>query len=406
MAQHNLGTVISFEIKRTLTKKQFWISTLIVPVAIAAVIGLMVLSNTTTASELDSQKSAEFSFTYSDASGHVDPAVAKAMGGSKAADTSRALAEVKSGKLDAYFAYPADPTKQKTQVYGADTGIFANGKYPAIATQLMIASAQSKIGDKTLAILAEGSFPVTATTYRNGEVSGGITEVIPPMAFVVVFYLVLVMLGNQMLTSLLEEKENRVTEMILTTMNPTTLVVGKVISLFIIGLVQIALFVLPVAVGYVFFGDQLSFPTIDLSNLVFNSGSMVFGALILLGGLALFTGTLVAVGAMMPTTKDAGGIFGVLMMALFFPFYAVSLVVSNPDSFIVQIFTFFPYTAPVTAMLRNAFGSLSPLASAIVIAELFVLSALVLRLAVGLFQYGSIEYTKRVSIATAFGRGK
>ncbi len=35
-----------------------------------------------------------------------------------------------------------------------------------------------------------------------------------------------------MVTSLLEEKENRVTEMILTTLDPTTLVVGKVISLF------------------------------------------------------------------------------------------------------------------------------------------------------------------------------
>ena len=45
MAQHNLSTVISFEVVRTLTKRRFWISTLIVPVIGAIVIALIVLSN-------------------------------------------------------------------------------------------------------------------------------------------------------------------------------------------------------------------------------------------------------------------------------------------------------------------------------------------------------------------------
>ena len=59
----------------------------------------------------------------------------------------------------------------------------------------------------------------------------------------------IVLLGNQMLNSTLEEKENRVTEMILTTINPTNLLLGKVISLFAIGIVQIAVFALPMVVG-------------------------------------------------------------------------------------------------------------------------------------------------------------
>lgn len=48
MAQHNLSTVISFEVVRTLTKRRFWISTLIVPIIGAIVIALVVLSNTST----------------------------------------------------------------------------------------------------------------------------------------------------------------------------------------------------------------------------------------------------------------------------------------------------------------------------------------------------------------------
>jgi ABC-2 type transport system permease protein len=72
----------------------------------------------------------------------------------------------------------------------------------------------------------------------------------------------------------------------------------------------------------------------------------------------------------------------------------------------VQIFTYFPYSAPVTALLRNAVGSLSTGEAAIVIAILFGLSAIVLRLAVRLFRYGSIQYTSKLSLKTAFSAAK
>ena len=72
----------------------------------------------------------------------------------------------------------------------------------------------------------------------------------------------------------------------------------------------------------------------------------------------------------------------------------------------MQIFTYFPYSAPVTAMIRNAVGSLSGGEAAIVIAALFLLSAVVLRLAVRLFRYGSIQYTSKVSLKTVLSASK
>ena len=159
MARHNLGTIVSFEVIRTLTKRRFWIATLIVPVVIGIVIGLVVVSTNTTNSRVNSQKNAKFTFTYSDASGYVDPAVVAAFGGSKASDPTQAIAAVKAGKLDAYFAYPSDPVKQPTLVYGVDAGIFDNGKYSSVATQILVASAQTKIGDTALTSLVQGTTP-------------------------------------------------------------------------------------------------------------------------------------------------------------------------------------------------------------------------------------------------------
>lgn len=405
MARHNLSTVISFEITRTLTKRRFWIATLIVPVIIGIVVALIVAANTSTDNSVTSQKDQKFSFSYSDASGVVDPAIVKSLGGTEASSGADAIAAVKSGDLDAYFAYSADPAKQATKVYGVDKGIFDNGKYSSVATRILTASAEAKVGDARLSSLVQGTGPVDATTYDgSGNISGGIGSVIPPLLFLALFYVVILLLGNQMLTSTLEEKENRVTEMILTTLNPTTLIIGKVISLFVVGIVQMLVFALPIVIGFLFFRSSLNLPAFDLSNLQIDPFQMVIGALLLIGGFILFTGTLVAVGAIMPTAKDAGQIFGVMIALMLVPFYAVTLIVSDPHSFIVQIFTWFPYSAPVTALLRNGFSSLSPAEAIGVVVEQFVLGLIVLQVAVRLFRYGSIEYTRKVSLASILPR--
>jgi ABC-2 type transport system permease protein len=405
MAQHNLGTVISFEFVRTVTKVRFWIGTLSVPVIMAVVFGMIFLSNTSTSTAAEAQKNAQFSISYLDASGLITPADAAAFGAVPAASSDAGIRAVQSGAVDAYFEFPAHPETTAVKAYGADRGLFENGKYAAVAQAMLARAVAVKIGSPQLSSLASGSAQVDTVTYQGSGVSGGMNSVIPPMAFLVVFYGLVVLLAGQMLNSTLEEKENRVTEMILTTLKPTTLITGKVLALFMVGLVQVAVFASPILIGALFYRDAMRIPEFDASQLVFDPLRMTVGLLILVGGFALFTTTLVAIGAVMPTAKEAGNFMGVMIALIFIPFYSVSLVVSEPHSPIVQVFTYFPFSAPVTALLRNAFGSLNIVEAAVVIAVLYIGAALMLRMAVRLFQYGSISYTSKVSIRTALKAG-
>ena len=405
MAQHNLGTVISFEFVRTVTKARFWIGTLSVPVIMAVVFGMIFLSNTSTSSAAEAQKNAQFSISYRDSSGLITPADAAALGAVPADSSDAGIRDVQSGAVDAYFEFPAHPETAAVKVYGTDKGLFENGKYAAVAQAMLARAVAVRIGSPQLSTLASGSAQVETVTYQGSEVAGGMNSVIPPMAFLVVFYGLVVLLAGQMLNSTLEEKENRVTEMILTTLKPTTLITGKVLALFMVGLVQVAVFASPVLIGALFYRDALSIPEFEASQLIFDPLRMTAGFLILVGGFALFTTTLVAIGAVMPTAKEAGNFMGVMIALIFIPFYSVSLVVSEPHSPIVQVFTYFPFSAPVTALLRNAFGSLSVTEAALVIAILYVGAAVMLRVAVRLFQYGSISYTSKVSIRTALKAG-
>jgi hypothetical protein len=99
-----------------------------------------------------------------------------------------------------------------------------------------------------------------------------------------------------------------------------------------VGAVQILVFLTPIAAGYLFSQDKLGIHDLDLSTLSFEPGTMVVGTLLLLGGFLVCTGLLVAIGAIMPTAKDAGTIFGPLMALIFIPFYAVSLIISDPGA--------------------------------------------------------------------------
>lgn len=235
MAQHNLGTVVSFEFIRTITKKRFWAGTLAVPVIMAVIFVLIYISNSSTASASDAQENAQLSISYTDASGLVTPGQAALFKAAKAASPADGI---KAGTVDAFFEFPADPAIDTVRVYGADRGKFENNKYSAVAQAMLTRAVNAQIGSPELSTLAGGDATIDVKTYKEGKESSVFNAAVPPLLFLVIFYALIILLAGQMLSSTLEGKENRVTEMILTTLNPTTLISGKVLALFAVGLVR------------------------------------------------------------------------------------------------------------------------------------------------------------------------
>ncbi|MCL2316324.1 MAG: ABC transporter permease [Actinomycetia bacterium] len=391
----NVATVIAFEVARTLRKKSFWVAALVVPVLMGVVMAVTMRSSASVANgTAASAQTAAFTFEYVDESGLVDGAIASAAGGTRITDPAQGLADVKSGAVAAFIHWPSSPATDPTTVAGQDVGLFNSDKYTSMAVGIMQASASAKVGDPALVQVAAGHFTVNLTTYSDGKQSGGVGALLPPLIFLIAFYLVMIMQGNRMLSSSLEEKENRVTEMILTTVKSSSLLAGKVISLVIVGVVQMLVTIVPVVIAA--FVVQRSMVTGLLSNLEFNPQRMILGALLLIAGFLLFTGGCVAIGAAVPTVRDASSMFTVVMLVLLAPFFVFTMIMANPNTPIVQVFSYFPFTAPVTGMIRNAVGNLSWGAGLAEVAISLVFAWLVFLFAVRLYQYGSVEYDKKL----------
>ena len=409
MRVHNFVTVLTFEVRRTLLKPQFWLATLAVP-ALFALFTALVWASGSAAGQAVSNVAGPVPFTYADASGVIRPDVAERLGGRPTTDADADAEAVRQGRADLFISYPADPLREPVTVVGRDLGLTDVGSYHVAARTLLRQSASAGLSDQRLAALATASPSVVLTTYKDGAPAPGWAAVVAPGLFLLLLYLSVLMLGNQMLNITVEEKENRVTEMILTALHPTTLIVGKVAALLVVGLVQTAVVGVPVmtlltlAPGVLgVAGGAVAGSGPALTGLGSGVGlaglspwPLVLGALLFVGGLLMFAGVLVAIGAVMPTAKDASGAFGIVMLAMFLPAYAAGYLLAEPESLVSRALTFFPLTAPVTALLRNALGSLGPVEGVASLAVILVSAGWFLALGVRLFRQGSLSYGVRL----------
>lgn len=400
---HNLSTVIRFEIVRALKKKSFWIMAISFPLLIGAVFGIIYLSNSSTdtaSKELEKQK---FSLVVTDKSGLINPTLLKNIKAGTTSDKQSGIAAVRDGKVDSYIYYPADLSKEKIEVYGKNVDVFQNGRYSGVADSLLSTSVLPTISPQVASVL-KGNVNTETTIYKGGTIYDPFKEMILPGIFLLLFYLLIAFFGNQMLTSTTEEKENRVIEMILTTIEARTLIIGKIISLVVLALLQGSIMILPAIIGYFAFHDQLNLPSLDLSTLPVNWARIGISAAIFATSFTLFTGLLVLIGSAVPTAKEAGQFFGLVMMLIFGPLYAVTLFISSPDSTLVRFLSLFPFTAPIPLLLRNAVGNLEPWEIGLGLLIMAVTAAIVMSLAVRVFRYGALEYSRKISLREIFGR--
>lgn len=406
---HNLGKVLHFEVVRTLKKPTFWITTLAMPALVGLIMAMAFFSNKSGTEQLTKLSNEQVTnVTIHDHTGYITPEFAKTAGLTLTTDDNASIAAVEAGHIDMFAIFPTDSVNEEIRVYGQDAGIFANNKYTTQATNILRSAVATSIGnEQSVTLLTKPTLATTITTFKDGEVGAGAEQVVAPLIFLVILYLIVILLSNQMLTATTEEKENRVTEIILTTIKPRALILGKILGLLILGIVQIMIIALPIIIAIIFFRQDLSsvIPNIDWKAVFsISPEQFLIGLGFLTGGLLLYTGILTAIGAAVPTAKDANSYFGVAIIAMFAPLYTFMLVLTDPNQPLVQVFSYFPLSAPVTMMIRNAFGSLELWQALIGLVIVYGTAVFALTVATRIFKYGTLEYSRRLSFKEIFSR--
>src|SRR5690606_18957300 len=216
--------------------------------------------------------------------------------------------------------------KRKYNIYLSSTDITMMSSVGSLANDLLKTSLFLPLGSPEIIALAQNGAESDLTTYRDGIETGGFNEYIAPGLFVVLFYIIFAFSISYMLTSVSEEKENRSMEMVLTYVNPRTLIVGKLLAVSLVTLTQVAFFVLLAVAGYIGLrqvgNDTLSLPAgVSIDRITLEPIPILLGAAYLIVGFLMFAGFMTATAAAAPSSKEANNFSSVFFIGAFIPFY-------------------------------------------------------------------------------------
>lgn len=230
-----------------------------------------------------------------------------------------------------------------------------------------------------------------AVTPEGERSSGELQQMILPLAFMLLLWISVMTGGQYLLASTIEEKSNRVMEVLLSAVSPIQLMTGK-----ILGQMAAALLVLLIysGAGLVALIALSAMYLIDPMSLVF-LGVFFFIAFFCVASL------MAAVGSAVTDIHEAQTLLTPVMLVIITPMFLMMPIVWNPDSTLARVLSFTPPVSPFVMVLRISSSSPPPLWETLAAMALGLVTAyLMLRFAAKVFRVGVLMYGKPPSFAT------
>ena len=142
-------------------------------------------------------------------------------------------------------------------------------------------------------------------------------------------------------------------------------------------------------------------PNFDLSQVPIDPIVVLFGFGFLVVGFILFAACMALTAVLLPA-KQANNFSALFYILPFVPFWFMWVVISDPSNLVVQFATYFPITAPTTALVRNTIGNITPLESLTSLAIMSLTAFLVLWLVIRVFPKGALEFQNALSLKNLF----
>ena len=266
-------------------------------------------------------------------------------------------------------------------------------------------------------ILASVATNVELATYENngtGEetsmesTSSGMNYALG-MVLGMMLYMIVILYGQMVLTSLAEEKSSRVLDVMVTSSSPFQIMMGKILGIAMVAVAQIAIWAVLVIAASKFLLPALLSPEMLATNdmtmqaIVGTFGdtgyvTMLFGLLLLfmLGGFLLYAALYAAAGSAVDSVQEGQQYNTIIMMPLVLSVIVMMSVFNDPNSPLAFWTSMIPFTSPIVMIARVPFG----IPAWEIVVSLLVLYAsfiVVAWLAARIFRIGIFMHGKRPS---------
>lgn len=380
---NRLWSAARFEMRTHLARKAFWITTFVLPIALAAL--ALVVNGVAGQTDLGTTDGDDPGVDSRTAIGYVDEGgllqaeptwlpreLTRAF-----ADAAEAQNALEQGDIDRYYLIPAD--------YVEKGGLTVVQKHfrplDAMMDDVLIGHVLTTglSGDEQVARLLmgftpsprlfvvadSGDDPGAAKGAADGTAAGAVRVesadeetaagasaggISLPYILMFILYMALVMTGGYMLQSVSKEKENRTAEMLLITLSPRRLILGKIGGLLVVGLLQVTIWLAVMFAVTSTLGSTLGFD-LQLSGQA-ATRLIAWTVAYFLLGYVMYSSAYATIGVLTPTARDAGHLSLAAIVPLMIPVVFYQALLGAPDGLFARVAGLFPLTSPVAMVAR------------------------------------------------------
>ena len=383
----NISLVIQREFLERVSKKSFIITTILMPVLMLALMATPALIMAFAGNEAKTVDIVDESLV-------IAPAL-KSDDGIKYITCTQPLDSVRANSTaDAVLFIPKDVMdgKKAIQLYNNEASSMTlesniRDQVNGIIENIRLESYDIANLDQ---ILKEVESDVSIQSYDNTskdeeKESSTILSYILGTVLTFFLYMCLLLYGQMVMTSIIEEKNNRVLEIVVSSVKPTQLMLGKICGIGLVAVTQIVIwgvllaalsaFVLPAltpdsvaadlsamnaagAAGTESLGTPVEL--LQALSILGNVGYIIqiFGLLLLflVGGFMLYAAVYAAIGSAVDNIQDAGQLQSVVVMPIILGIVFGMMAASDPGSQLSLWSSMIPFTSPMVMMARIPFG--------------------------------------------------
>lgn len=272
---------------------------------------------------------------------------------------------------------------------------------------------------------------INVATIRMDEESGEKTsyaelEYIIGFILAVIIYFAVFLFSNQVLRGVIEEKTNRIIEVIISSVKPFELMMGKIVGIALVGLTQFLLWIvltfgIYLAASGIILGPEIMSPsgtvmteqisqiteTTQGQDIMLEAVNMVqsinFSAILwsflfyFVFGYLLYAAMFAAIGGMVDNETDSNQFSTVVSIPLIIALVCATAMINNPDSSLGIWLSMIPFTSPISMMIRIPFGV--PYWQVIVSLLILIITFIIITwIASKIYRTGILMYGKKPSL--------
>jgi ABC-2 type transport system permease protein len=379
--------VAKFEFVKTVRRKGFILGTIGLPVLMLFVIGLTLYTGAGIGTGATNQTTG-----YVDAAGFIQAAP----GYVQYPDMEAGKAALVKGDIHSLLIVPPDYIQTGTlTVYTMDNSLLGSAGSSQSVQEFVTRNLlrHENVSDKATEKILSPVSPTVIVLDEAGNPKGDqkLAGFVVPFALTMVLALGILTSSGYLMQGIGEEKESRRGEFLLSHCSAEELLAGKILGYAGVGLLQITVWV---AIGLIVIAAS---PFAALFSEILVTGLVCLAVIYFVLGYFLFSVSIACTASLAPTVREAQQVSAVFSMFAVFPLIFLQFLLQDPNSFLMQVLTYFPYTAPFIAMVRLSLVTVPPCEIVVSIAILVISIAVLTRLAARIFRMGMLTYGKRVS---------